>query len=304
MTQLHELHIMSEPDKAQTIEFEGDALYVGRSPENDIQIKDKFVSRRHLKILMKADKYFIEDLQSKNGTFVNANLIRPGIEFEVKEGVPIVVGMSVVCIGKECPDEMEALMDSINLFMGPNETDTYATSGRPKTLQKNMELLYNVTSVLSESLPADEVLERILNNIFKVLKRIERGVIILIDSETGEFSKVVSKCKEDSDVSSMMYSRAIVDRVIKEGNAVMIWDDQGESEADDLLDILKLLKIKSVMCVPLISKSIIRGVIYVDSFDKPSGFRKEDLTLFTALSSTVAVAIESALLDTKADRSG
>jgi hypothetical protein len=295
---------MSDPDKAQTIEFEGDTLYVGRSPENDIQIKDKFVSRRHLKILRKADKYFIEDLQSKNGTFINANLIRPGIEFEVKEGVPIVVGMSVICIGKECPDEMEALMDSINLFMVPNETDTYATSGRPKTLQKNMELLYNVTSVLSESLPADEVLERILNNIFKVLKRIERGVIILIDSETGEFSKVVSKCKEDSGDSSMMYSRAIVDRVIKEGNAVMIWDDQGESDADDLLDILKLLKIKSVMCVPLIGKSTIRGVIYVDSFDKPSGFRKEDLTLFTALSSTVAVAIESALLDTKADRRG
>jgi len=304
MTQLHELHIMSEPGKAQTIEFEGDTLYVGRSPENDIQIKNKFISRRHLKILRKEDKYFIEDLQSKNGTFVNANLIRPGIEFEVKEGVPIVVGMSVICIGKECPDEMEALMDSINLFMVPNETDRYSTSGRPKTLLKNMELIYNVTSVLSESLPADEVLERILNNIFEVLKRIERGVIILIDSETGEFSKVVSKCKEDSGDSSMMYSRAIVDRVLREGNAVMIWDDQGETEADDLLDTLKLLKIKSVMCVPLISKSKIRGVIYVDSFDKPSGFRKEDLNLFTALSSTVAVAIESALLDTKADRTG
>ena len=302
MTHPHQFHIMSETDKHQTLEFEGDTIFVGRSPDNDIQIKDRYVSRRHLRILRKGDKYFIEDLQSKNGTFVNANLIRPGIEFEVKEGVPIVVGMSVICIGKECPDEMEALMDSINLFTLPNETDSFSMQTRPKTLQTNMELIYNITNVLTESLPVDVVLERILNHIFDVFIRIERGVIILIDSETGEFTKVVSRCRKGTDESSVMYSRAIVDRVIREGNAVMIWDDQGEAEADDLLDILKLLKIKSVMCVPLIGKSKIRGVIYVDSFDKPQGFRKEDLSLFTALSSTVAVAIENASLDIKADR--
>jgi GAF domain-containing protein len=82
----------------------------------------------------------------------------------------------------------------------------------------------------------------------------------------------------------------------------MIMDDQGEAEANDLTDTLKLLKIRSVMCVPLLSKSKVRGVIYVDSFQTPNGFRKEDLSLFTALSSTVAVAIENASLETRADR--
>jgi 3',5'-cyclic-nucleotide phosphodiesterase len=293
---------MSETDKHQTLEFEGDTIFVGRSPNNDIQIKDRHVSRRHLKILRKGDKYFIEDLESKNGTFVNANQIKPGVEFQLKEGIPIVVGMSVICIGVECPEEMEVLMDSIELFMVPNETDSFSTQTRPKSLQKNMELIYNVTNVLSESLPVDEILEKILNHIFDVFIRIERGVIILTDIETGEFTHVVSRCREDIDDRSMMYSQAVVDRVIKEGNAVMILDDQGETEADDLPDTLKLLTIKSVMCVPLMSKSKVRGVIYVDSFKTPNGFRKEDLSLFTALSSTVAVAIENASLDTRADR--
>jgi 3',5'-cyclic-nucleotide phosphodiesterase len=293
---------MSETDKRQTIEFEGDTIFVGRSPDNDIQIRDRYVSRRHLKILRRGDKYFIEDLKSKNGTFVNANQLKPGIEFELKAGVPIVVGMSVICIGLECPEEMEVLMDSIELFMVPNETDTFSAQTRPKTLQTNMELIYNVTNVLTESLPVDVILEKILNHIFDVFKRVERGVIIITDIETGEFSNVVSKCRDDSDGSKMMYSRAIVDRVIKEGTSVMIMDDQGEAEANDLTDTLKLLKIRSVMCVPLLSKSKVRGVIYVDSFQTPNGFRKEDLSLFTALSSTVAVAIENASLETRADR--
>jgi 3',5'-cyclic-nucleotide phosphodiesterase len=302
MTQLHQFHIMSETDQRQTLEFEGDTIFVGRSPDNDIQIRDRYISRKHLKILRKGDKYFIEDLQSKNGTFVNANQIKPGIEFELKEGIPIVVGMSVICIGIECPEEMEVLMDSIELFMVPNQTDTFSTQTRPKTLQTNMELIYNVTNVLTEPLPVDEILEKILNHIFDVFTRIERGVIILTDIETGEFTNVVSKCKEGIDDSSMMYSRAVVDRVIKEGQAVMILDDEGEAEANDLPDTLKLLKIKSVMCVPLMSKSKVRGVIYVDSFKTPNGFRKEDLSLFTALSNTVAVAIENASLDTTIDR--
>ncbi|MBW2284964.1 MAG: GAF domain-containing protein, partial [Deltaproteobacteria bacterium] len=54
--------------------------------------------------------------------------------------------------------------------------------------------------------------------------------------------------------------------------------------------------IRSVMCVPLISRAQIRGVIYVDSVNQPFGFRKEDLKLLTALSSPAAIAVENALL--------
>lgn len=65
---------------------------------------------------------------------------------------------------------------------------------------------------------------------------------------------------------------------------------------------MELMKIRSVMCVPLISKSQIRGVIYVDSLNKPNGFRNEDLSLLTALSSPAAIAIENAFLCSTLDR--
>jgi len=56
-----------------------------------------------------------------------------------------------------------------------------------------------------------------------------------------------------------------------------------------------------VMCVPLMSKSKIRGAIYVDSVSKPYGFRKEDLSLLSALSSPAAIAIENATLYSNLD---
>jgi hypothetical protein len=59
---------------------------------------------------------------------------------------------------------------------------------------------------------------------------------------------------------------------------------------------MELMKIRSVMCVPLVSKSQTRGIIYVDSVKQPYGFRKEDLALLTALSSPAAIAVENALL--------
>jgi PAS domain S-box-containing protein len=67
-------------------------------------------------------------------------------------------------------------------------------------------------------------------------------------------------------------------------------------DKDDRSESMEIMKIKSVMCVPLISKSKIRGAIYVDSVSKPYGFRKEDLSLLSALSSPAAIAIENATL--------
>jgi GAF domain-containing protein len=59
---------------------------------------------------------------------------------------------------------------------------------------------------------------------------------------------------------------------------------------------MEIMRIKSALCVPLISRSEVRGVIYLDSFAEPYGFRDEDLSLLTALGSSAAVAIENALL--------
>src|SRR5262245_61090263 len=47
-------------------------ITVGRNPDNDIVIDNPAVSGRHCKIVLSADTFFVEDLNSSNGVFLNA----------------------------------------------------------------------------------------------------------------------------------------------------------------------------------------------------------------------------------------
>ncbi|MDO5707081.1 MAG: FHA domain-containing protein [Andreesenia angusta] len=59
-------------------------LTIGRVGRNEIILKDPYVSKKHARIFSKGNSYFIEDLNSSNGTFVNNR--------EVVEGTQIIHG--------------------------------------------------------------------------------------------------------------------------------------------------------------------------------------------------------------------
>lgn len=49
----------------------GDQAHVGRSPENDVRVPDSYVSARHLRIYKDAGRVYVQDLGSRNDTFIN-----------------------------------------------------------------------------------------------------------------------------------------------------------------------------------------------------------------------------------------
>ncbi len=60
------------PSSQVVFELIGEHLTIGRKPENDITIDwDKAVSRRHAELELVAESWFVTDLDSANGTFVN-----------------------------------------------------------------------------------------------------------------------------------------------------------------------------------------------------------------------------------------
>ena len=289
------LHILTGPDKAQAFDLKDEPLFIGRSPHNDIQMSDIAVSRRHLKIFRKRNKYFIKDLDSENGTFVSGREIPTGTDYEIKEGVPIVIGMSLLCIGEGCLEYVMPFLNTIDLSKDIREDSGIFMQHRSMTTEKIMELIYKVTELLALKLDVDQTLEKVLNYIFDFLGNIDRASIILIDPQTGMLQKVASRLREPSENSTIAHNREIVDRVIRNGKSVMVSDANAQVD-QDLVGTLKLAKIESVMCVPMISHSKIRGVIYVDSMKEPYRFRKEDLSLFTDLGKRTAFAIDNALL--------
>ena len=69
--------IMKEgPLAGQEIELAGPRQMMGRDPSADIRILDDVVSRKHACISCQGERYFLEDLGSSNGTYLNGKLIK------------------------------------------------------------------------------------------------------------------------------------------------------------------------------------------------------------------------------------
>jgi hypothetical protein len=64
---------------AQRVEIDRDCFVIGRNREKvDLLLADITVGRTHAEILFKSKKYFLKDLNSKNGTFVNEKPVTNG----------------------------------------------------------------------------------------------------------------------------------------------------------------------------------------------------------------------------------
>ena len=60
----------------QSFVIEGDTFLLGgRNDQADGQLQSSGVSRNHARITREEDKYYIEDLNSRNGTYVNGKLL-------------------------------------------------------------------------------------------------------------------------------------------------------------------------------------------------------------------------------------
>jgi signal transduction histidine kinase len=258
------------------------------------------VSRKHLKIHKNNGQFFIEDLNTSNGTLLNGEKISPGEKFELGEGHPITVGQTLMVLGEALSEKEKSALNFGNVTTEIDATEFPSPpQDRPMTHFKNMELLYRVSMVLMGSLDITEIFQKIMDHMFDLLKRIDRGAILLIDEKTRKLKQIAARSKYSDENNIPNYSRTVVSKVINEGKAIIMQDTTLEDE-DDLSDSMK--KIRSVMCVPLISRFQTRGVIYVDSVDRPHGFRREDLYLLTALSSSAAIAIENASLYSDLER--
>ena len=288
------LHVIEGPLKGKTFDLDGETVFIGRSSRNDIQIKDVTISRKQIKIFRIGKKFLVEDLKSTNGTMINGELIEPGEGFEVDEGDTISIGNTVVRLGEissyNALDKKHLLPPS---YKGnQNEKDTSEKDRRSRS-PKNLALIYKVSELLRQSLNINEIFEKILEYLFETLPRIDRAAILLYDNEKEQITEVNGRSRQDQGAKAIYYSQPVVDRVFKDGKAVRMSDTAYEPPST-LLEDMGTAKIRSVLCVPIISNLKISGAIYVDSVRLPYGFRKEDLLLFNTLSGSLAIAIEKA----------
>src|ERR1700735_2385284 len=87
-----ELEAMAGPLKGSSIPLTEDEVSFGREPSNQISLLDAAVSRKHCVITRKSGQFKIQDLNSRNSTFVNGV---PVTERTLASGDEIKIGNSL-----------------------------------------------------------------------------------------------------------------------------------------------------------------------------------------------------------------
>jgi pSer/pThr/pTyr-binding forkhead associated (FHA) protein len=73
-------------------------LTIGRDPKSSISLDDKLVSREHAVIQKIKDDFYIQDLRSTNGTFVNGSKIPPGDYVRLRLSDTILIGRTELSV--------------------------------------------------------------------------------------------------------------------------------------------------------------------------------------------------------------
>ena len=85
-----QIEVRSDGESLSVQSFEPGRIIVGRSPDNEIYIKSKFVSRHHAQLVSNGDGCIIEDLNSTNGVFVGEKQVK---NHRLKNGEVVSLGV-------------------------------------------------------------------------------------------------------------------------------------------------------------------------------------------------------------------
>src|SRR4030042_1579421 len=299
---MSKLYFLNGPLAGRSFEINSKNLFIGRDTDNDIQIQDPSVSRKHAKVFQKDRKVFIEDLRSQNGTWIDGAALMSGEPYELAEGLPASIGNILICLGEACIKNPVSREFSFDLSWHYSEQgDDRSEKDTLFTDRKKPEQIYQLALGLGHSAGVEETCTKIMDSLLLFLKRIDGGAILLIDEKSRELKEVVSRIRDQSGVGALPFSRTVVRRVFDQARAIMISDTWDEGK-ERFSQSIQLSRLRSIVCGPILTKAGPIGVMYMHAMHEPQRFQKEDLFFYTALSSLASMAIENALLHARGQR--
>ena len=109
------LEALAGPLEGRTFPLTEDELSIGREPSNQISLLDSLVSRRHCVIRRNGPGFLIQDLDSRNSTFVNNVPVKERL---LADGDQIRIGKSIL-VFQGLPSERSADSASLELDSAP-----------------------------------------------------------------------------------------------------------------------------------------------------------------------------------------
>ncbi|MCD4685759.1 MAG: FHA domain-containing protein [Anaerolineae bacterium] len=160
--------IIHEGEKAgQRWTIHEDALVIGRGGECDLVLPERQVSREHIRVYRSADTYYMEDLDSKNGTWVNGKQVQAAtVPLQDGDEIQIALVVKITFVGSEATapllvDELthgrgrlQINQDSRRIFIDNQEVDPPLSLPQYRLL----EMLYDGAGAVCTR---DEVVEAV-----------------------------------------------------------------------------------------------------------------------------------------------
>lgn len=93
------LVVMDGPDANKSYPVEKDEVVIGREDHCDIVLRERQISREHIKILKSDGHFFVEDLASRNGTWVNGKKLEGSQELYDNDEIHIALAVRLQFVG-------------------------------------------------------------------------------------------------------------------------------------------------------------------------------------------------------------
>ncbi len=297
------------------VDLKSDVTVIGRLPECAIVLNANGVSRRHAEIRKVGTGFVVVDLDSRNKTLVNDTELKGGVEHPLNNNDRINIcsielvydaGLPPKTVDFSLAADVVEITESAGMenpdvrTLEASRSSTVASAVRPEV---KLKAILDITRSLSNELRIDTVAPKILDSLMEIFPGAERLFLMLQDPSTKRLVRKAFKHRiqkrtsflraapEDEVPTSI--SRSIVDYVLGQKKAVLSQDAGDDKNLPSSASISDL-KIRSVMCVPLLTpdnKAI--GILQLDTSDRRQ-FNEDDLDVLTAVASQAAISIQNA----------
>lgn len=291
---------------------------LGRHPECDVTIDVGAVSRQHAQIHVSGDRYELEDLKSRNGTFQNGQLISGrsllsdgdliricDVEFSFHsdavpgllsgQGTAMGDGSSFGVLLVDDDGERESTRAvSSKLDIRGSQAGSQLTTSSELRLKAMLEISQN----LGGAVKLGEVLPKVLDTLFKVFLQADRAFIVL--REGGELVPRWIKTRNEDQEETFRISRTVM-REVMESKEAIISLDASSDERFEMANSISDFRIRSIIVAPLLnSTGEPLGAIQMDTLDSKRQFEAGDLEILASIATQAGVAIENAQLHEQA----
>lgn len=282
---------------------DGQKVTLGRGADADIQVLDHGLSRHHCFFEKQGDSFFIGDLESRNGTYVNGqrvsrvelkagDVVRVGaVEFEFKSG-PDRRRVDADLIASVPARPGEAIAERLNV----EQSDLMALSPQFQSMenyrriQQDLATIYKVGNLINAEPDLSSLYNRVLEVILQVVQA-DRGFLVMVD-ESGQLAAAAQREREPGTrLTPASFSRTVAQECFEHRTAIL----RANALADDRLkqaDSVLIQHIHSVLCVPIECPDAVVGVIYADTVSDSEVFQKHDLELLSAVGKQAGLAIQ------------